>query len=93
MGSAPMGSLQIACFFAKGLFGYSHQPTFVFAKVRGRTFFPDLSIFIPYAAAPLVLSPFVRNQGVQQRPAQLRPPQAELAHLAQHNITQHDTML
>ena len=29
----------------------------------GLTFFPNLSKFITFAAAPLVLTPFVRNQG------------------------------
>ena len=32
-------------------------------KVPGRTFFPNLSKYITFAAAPSVLTPFVRNQG------------------------------
>ena len=66
MGSALMGSLQILCFLTEGLFGCSRQPTFIFPKVPGRTFFHNLSKFITaktVAAAALVLTPFVRNQG------------------------------
>ena len=63
MGSALMGSLRISCFSTEGLLGYSRWPTFIFPKVPGRTFFPNLSKFITFAAAPLVLTPFVRNQG------------------------------
>ena len=37
---------------------YSRHPTLV----PGRTFFQNLSQFITFAAAPLVLTPFVRSQ-------------------------------
>ena len=60
--TALMGSLRISCFLTQGLLGYSRLPTFIFPKVPGRTFFPNLSEFITSAAAPLVLTPFVRNQ-------------------------------
>ena len=36
--------------------------TIIFPKVPGRTFFPNLSKLITFAAAPLMLTPFVRNQ-------------------------------
>ena len=62
-GSALMGSLQMSCFLTEGPFGYSRSPTFIFPKVPGCTFFPNLSKFITFAAAPSVLTPFVRNQG------------------------------
>ena len=42
-------------------------------KVPGRTFFPNLSKFIAFAAAPLVLTPFVRNQGLPGRRGFLPP--------------------
>ena len=35
---------------------------FIFPKVPGHTFFPNLSKIITFAAAQLVLTPFVRNQ-------------------------------
>ena len=38
---------------------------FIYQKVPGRAFFPNLSTFITFAAAPLVLTPFVRNQAGQ----------------------------
>ena len=44
------------------LLGYSRLPTFIFPKVPGRTFFPNQSKCITFAATPLVLTPFVRNQ-------------------------------
>ena len=80
MGSALMGSLQFSCFLTEGLFGYSRQPTFIFPKVPGHTFFPNLSKILTVAAAPLVLTPFVRNQA-QPDPSQpnlpnLRKPSA-----------------
>ena len=62
MGSALMGSLQMLCCLTEGLFGYSREPTFLFPKVQGHTFFPNLSKIITFAAAPLVLTPFVSNQ-------------------------------
>ena len=58
MGSALTGSLQMSWFLTGVLFGYSRQPSFIFPKVPGRTFFPNLSILITSAAAPLVLTPF-----------------------------------
>ena len=62
MGSAIMGSLQLfLCFSTEGLFWYSREPTFIFPRVLGRTFFPNLSKLITFAAAPLALTPFVRN--------------------------------
>ena len=39
------------------------EPTVIFPKVPGRSFFHNQSKFITFAAAPLVLTPFVRNQG------------------------------
>ena len=62
MGSALMGSLQMLCFLTEGLLGT--PSTFTFQEVPGRTFFPNLSKFVTFAAAPLVLTPFVRNQGL-----------------------------
>ena len=62
MGSALMEPLQVLCFSTEGPFGYSRKPTFIFPKVPGPTFFPNLSRFITFAAAPLVLTTFVRNQ-------------------------------
>ena len=54
-----MGSLHfVQCFLPEGLFGYSRQSAFIFLKVPGRPFFPNLSKFIIFAAAP-----FVRNSG------------------------------
>ena len=50
-------------FLTEGPFGYSREPTFIFPKVPGRTFFLNLSKLITFAVAPLVLTPFVRNQG------------------------------
>ena len=61
-----MGSLRISCFLTEGLFGYSRLPTFIFSKVAGLAFSPNLSKFITFAAAPVVLTPFVRNQGVRR---------------------------
>ena len=49
--------------FAEGSFGYSLKPSFIFPKVPGRPFFPNLSEITTFAAAPLVLTPSVRNQG------------------------------
>ena len=49
-------------FLTERLFGYSRQTTFTFPKVTGRTFLPNLSKTITFAAAPLVLTSFVRNQ-------------------------------
>ena len=57
-----MGSLKISCVLTEGPLGYSREYTFIFPKVPGRTFFPNLSKSITFAAAPLVLTPFVRNQ-------------------------------
>ena len=62
MGSALMGSLRISCFLTEGLFGLLPLAYFYLPKVPGRTFFPNLSKFITFAAAPLVLTTFVRNQ-------------------------------
>ena len=50
--------------FFDRLFGYSRSR----AKVPGRTFFPNLSKFSTFAAAPLVLTPFARNQGSTRSP-------------------------
>ena len=55
-------TVNVIC-LTEGLFGHSRQPTFILPKVPGRTFFPNLSKCITFAAAPLVLTPFVRNQG------------------------------
>ena len=62
LGSAPLGSLHILRCLTEGLFGYSHSPTFIFPKMPGRTFFPNLAKVITFAAFPLVLTPFVRNR-------------------------------
>ena len=70
MGLALMGSLQISCFFClfwQSTFGYSLCPTFISPEVTGCTFFPNLSKFITFAAAPLLLTPFVRNQNAPGR--------------------------
>ena len=40
---------------------------FIFQKVPGRTFFPNLTKFITFTAAPLVLTPFVHNQVLEGR--------------------------
>ena len=39
-------------FLDRATFGYSRQPTFIFPKVPGRTFFFNLSKFITFAATP-----------------------------------------
>ena len=44
--------------------------------MSGRTFFPNLSKFITFEAAPLVSTPFVRNQG---RPTELKALQTQSA--------------
>ena len=50
-------------FFDRGTFcGCAREPTFIFQKVPGRSFIPNLSEFITFAGAPLVLTPFVRKQ-------------------------------
>ena len=54
--------LQLSCFLREGPFGYPAEPTFIFPNVPGRTFSPNLSKLLAFAAAPLVLTPFVRNQ-------------------------------
>ena len=51
-------------FLDRGTFWVLPLTTLVFAKVPGRTFSPNLSKLITFAAAPLVLTPFVRNQKV-----------------------------
>ena len=61
MGSALMGSLQVLRFRQRH---FGAPVDLVFPKVPGRTFFPNLSKIITFAAAPLVLTPFVRNQGM-----------------------------
>ena len=59
------GVTVICVFFDGGTFWLPMLTYLVFPKVPGRTFFPNLSKFITFAAAPLVLTPFVRNQGDQ----------------------------
>ena len=59
MGSALMGSLRISCFW-QGLSGVLPLNYFYLPNVPGCTFFPNLSTFISFAAAPFVLTPFVR---------------------------------
>ena len=54
MESALIGSLQISCFLTEGLFGYSRETNYIFPKVPGRTFSPNLSTFLTFAAAPVV---------------------------------------
>ena len=63
MGSALEGSLQSSCVLREGLFGYSPSTVFILPKVPGRTFSPNLSKWITFAAAPSVLTPSVRSQG------------------------------
>ena len=75
MGVSTKGVTALLCFSTKGPFGYSRQPTFIFPKVPGRTFFPNLPKFVTFAAAPLVLTPFVRNQ--VSAPLRFRVPQGE----------------
>ena len=67
LGSALMWSLQTSRFLTEALFGYYLYPSFIFAKVPGRTFFHYLSKFITFATAPLVLTPFVRIQQVLRK--------------------------
>ena len=62
MGSALMGSAQFM-FFDRDFLGTPVNLIFIIRKVPGRTFFLNLSKFITFAAATLVLTPFVRNQG------------------------------
>ena len=42
--------------------GPLYEGMFIFPKVPGRTFFPNLSKTFIFATAPLVLTPFLRNQ-------------------------------
>ena len=53
--------LQISCTLAEGLFGVLPLTYFYLPKMPGCAFFPNLSTFITFAAAPLVLTPFVCN--------------------------------
>ena len=62
MGSALTGPLQIPSLFDWGTFWVHPLTYFIFPKVPGRTFFPNLLRFITFAVSPLVLTPFVRNQ-------------------------------
>ena len=52
VGSALEGSLQIPCFLTAGPFVYSREPASIFPEGPGRNFFPNLSEFITFAAAP-----------------------------------------
>ena len=53
-------------FFTEGLFGEVLLLTYLYLpESSGRTFFPNLSKLIAFAAAPLVLTPFVRSQLLQ----------------------------
>ena len=61
-----MGSLQFLMLFNRDFLG-TPVKLFFFPEVPGRTFFPNLSKFIAFAAAPLELIPFVRNQAMSQR--------------------------
>ena len=63
MGSVLMGSLQMSCFIDRGTFWVLPLTYFIFPKVPGRTFSPNRSKFITFAAAPLVLTPVVCSQG------------------------------
>ena len=58
-----MGSLQISCFLTDLL---GTPANLLSSSKKERTFFPNLSKFITFAAAPLVLTPFVRNQSVRR---------------------------
>ena len=62
MGSTLMESLQTFRCFLTGTFFVPPLTYFYFPKFPGRSFFPNLSKSITFAAAPLVLTPFVRNQ-------------------------------
>ena len=53
MGSALIGSLQCYVFWQRDFGGIPVNICFIFPKVPGRTFFPKLSKFITFAAAPL----------------------------------------
>ena len=57
-----MGSLQILCLLTDFLGTPVSLIALIFPKVPWSTFVPNLSKFITFAAAPLVLTPFVRNQ-------------------------------
>ena len=71
MGSALMGSPQNNSMFVdRGTFWVAPLTYFIFPKVLGRTFFPNGSKLMTFAAATLVLTPFVRGRGVAPvRPA------------------------
>ena len=56
------GRCKLDVFWQRDFLGTAVKPTFVFPKVPGRTFFPNLSEFVTSAAAPLVLTPFVCDQ-------------------------------
>ena len=62
IGSALMGSLQICCFFDRGTFWVLPLTYFYLPQSSRAYLFSNLSKFITFAAAPLVLTPFVRNQ-------------------------------
>ena len=50
-------------FFDRGTFRVLRLTYFYLPKSARAHLFPNLSKFITFAAAPLVLTPFVRNQG------------------------------
>ena len=50
-------------FYWVGIVIRGGEITFIFPKVTGRAFFPNLSKMIAFAAAPLASTPFVRMRG------------------------------
>ena len=64
MGLALVGSLQMSnvIFFDRGTFWVLPLTYFIFSKVPGRTFFPNLSNFTTFAAAPLISVDPIRPQ-------------------------------
>ena len=67
-------------FLTEGLFGYSHQPAFIFPKVPGRTFFPNLSKCINhFCSGPISVDP-IRPQPSRFRVYPKRFPARSSAH-------------
>ena len=93
MGSALMGSLQISRFLTEGLFGGTPvNLRFIFPKMPGCTFFPNLSKSLPHLSAAKVgldmvdiLSKFAREY--DGRRGQLVPPEVKSGILTMSNNT------
>ena len=66
MGSALMGSLQIACVCYGWTFWVLPLTYFYLPKSASAYLFPESVKNITFAAAPLVLTPFVRSQGMSR---------------------------